>query len=124
GATLAVSLIMLVLLTLIAVSAINSSTSNLRITGNMQTTDEARSAAKQGIETVLSNISYFKPTPTGLDTYLDVNNAGANTYHVVVSAPVCRSAGIATKSTISDCKNGAKSGLFCWSTLWDLSATA
>jgi Tfp pilus assembly protein PilX len=42
GVVLVIGLIMLVLLTLMVVSAINSGTANLRIAGNMQAQDEAR----------------------------------------------------------------------------------
>ena len=48
-------MIMLVLLTLFVLSAINSGTINLRISGNTQAQDEARAAAQQAIEQVVSS---------------------------------------------------------------------
>lgn len=54
GAVLLVALIMLVLLTLFAVSALNTGTANLKVVGNMQARSEATDAAKQAVETVLS----------------------------------------------------------------------
>ena len=67
GATLVIALIMLVLLTLFAVSALNTSTTNLKVVGNMQARNEALNAAQQTVETVISmtdpNINFIK-TPT------------------------------------------------------------
>src|SRR5712691_8061524 len=58
GATLVVALIMLVLLTLFAVSAMNTSMVNLKVVGNMQSRSEALAAAQQAIETVLSTTQF------------------------------------------------------------------
>ncbi|HWI14443.1 MAG TPA: PilX N-terminal domain-containing pilus assembly protein [Burkholderiales bacterium] len=55
GATLVIALIMLVLLTLFALSAMNTGTGNLKIVGNMQSRTEAISAAQEAIETVISS---------------------------------------------------------------------
>ena len=63
GAVLLVALIMLVLLTLFAVSALNTSTTNLKMTGNMQARSEATTAAQDAIETVLST-TLFSTNPT------------------------------------------------------------
>jgi Tfp pilus assembly protein PilX len=62
GATLLVALIMLVLLTLFAVSALNTSTTNLKAVGNMQARTEALNAAQQVVETAISS-SQFTTTP-------------------------------------------------------------
>ena len=55
GATLLITLIMLVLLTLFAVSALNTGTTNLKVVGNMQSRSEALNATQAAIETVLSS---------------------------------------------------------------------
>lgn len=86
GATLITALVMLVVLTLLVISAINSSTVNLRIAGNMQIHEEVVAAAQQATEQVLSY--NFAANPS-----LAVNNAntaviGAVTYAVAASA-VC-----------------------------------
>ena len=54
GATLVIALIMLILLTLFAVSALNTSTTNLKVVGNMQAQTEAFNAAQAAIESVIS----------------------------------------------------------------------
>jgi Tfp pilus assembly protein PilX len=55
GATLLVGLILLVLLTLFAITALNTGTANLKIVGNMQARNEAQAAAQDAIETVISS---------------------------------------------------------------------
>ena len=62
GATLLVALIMLVLLTLFAVSSLNTSTTNLKAVGNMQARTEALNAAQQAVETAISS-AQFATTP-------------------------------------------------------------
>ena len=71
GATLFVGLIMLVVLSLFLVSSLNTSTTNLKVVGNMQTKAEALSAAQETIETVISTPTFLSnpanavPTPCG-----------------------------------------------------------
>ena len=59
GATLIVVLIMLVVLTLFAVSAINLSTINAKVVGNMQQRIVAEGLAQTAIETVLNSVNAF-----------------------------------------------------------------
>lgn len=56
GATLIVSMIMLVVLTLLVVFSIRSGNTNLRIAGNMQHQAEAFAATQQAIEQVIEQI--------------------------------------------------------------------
>ena len=86
GMAMVIGMIMLVLLTLLVVSAINSSSVNLRITGNMQAQDEARAMAQQAIERVLGVKANFYPTPTAqaaTNYYADNNSSGNAVYSVV-----------------------------------------
>ena len=59
GATLVIALIMLVLLTLFAVSSMNTANTNLRVVGNMQSKNEALYAAQETIETVISTPQFL-----------------------------------------------------------------
>ncbi|WP_338016825.1 pilus assembly PilX family protein [Noviherbaspirillum sedimenti] len=89
GAVLVVSLIMLVVLTILVISAVMSSNTNLRITGNMQVKDEASSAAQQAIEQVIdiNNPVDFTTIVTPSQT---INiDTGLATYAVVVEKPSC-----------------------------------
>lgn len=84
GATLITALVMLVVLTLLVISAMKSSTTNMRITGNMQVQEEAVSAAQQGVEAVMSND--FTKTPTNSDVQVTY---GGQIYIAHVKKPVC-----------------------------------
>ena len=59
GATLFIALVMLVMLTMFAVSSLNSSTTNLKVVGNMQSRGEALNAAQETIETVISTPQFI-----------------------------------------------------------------
>jgi Tfp pilus assembly protein PilX len=82
GATLIVSLIMLVVMTLFAVSAINLSTMNLKIAGNMQAQRLMEMAAQDAIERMLSTPTYYSLTPT-------TQSFTISGLAVSVSAPAC-----------------------------------
>lgn len=84
GATLIVSMIMLVVLTLLVVSAIRSSTTNLRIAGNMQVEGEATAAAQQAIEQVIDGD--FTAVAGAQDVTVTM---GAVDYTVHVTKPTC-----------------------------------
>jgi Tfp pilus assembly protein PilX len=59
GTTLIVALIMLVLLTLFAVSSFNTANTNLKVVGNMQQKTEALNAAQAAIENVISTPQFL-----------------------------------------------------------------
>ncbi len=61
GATLLVALIMLVMLTLFAVSAIRTGNIGLKVVGNQQTQKFMEAAAQEAIEQALSNLGNFDP---------------------------------------------------------------
>lgn len=87
GATLITALVMLVVLTLLVISAIRSSSTNLRIAGNMQMQAEVIAAAQQASEQVLS--SNFTKNPVAVDVLVDINNDGTTDYTAQVAPPVC-----------------------------------
>ncbi len=84
GATLVIALVMLVVLTLLVISAMRTSTTNLRIVGNMQMQEEASTAAQQAIEQVISN--NFTVSPAASSVAVTV---GGTTYTANVTAPTC-----------------------------------
>ena len=89
GLTLVIALVMLVVLSLIVVSAIRFGNINLRIAGNVQTEAEASAAAQVAVESTISkmvatpNISTIAAQPELLVS------TGGETYKVNVSKPVC-----------------------------------
>ena len=119
GIALVIGMIMLVLLTLLVISAINSGSVNLRITSNMQAQDEARAVAaagdreiRQQLRELLSDARRRIRTSTTTST-----TTAAVDYKVSVAAPVCKGAAHQIPGRSIDCENGVKSGLFCWDTL-------
>ena len=82
GATLIVSLIMLVVLTMFAVSAINLSSVNLKIVGNMQAQKTMEMAAQNAIEQQLSSPAYFS-------TLIAARSVNVSGFNVNLNAPNC-----------------------------------
>lgn len=130
GVAMVIGMIMLVLITLLVVSAINSGSVNLRIAGNMQAQEGARAVAQQAIERFVGVYTNFYPTPTGMSPTtpttpnFDINNDGTNEYVVSIAVPACKRAAKQVPGRSADCINGARAGLFCWDTIWDVVATA
>lgn len=84
GMVLILSLIMLMVLTLIAVSAIRLSTVNLRSVANAQSRIEAMSTAQRTVDLVLS--SNFTDNIAGTASTVTVSEGGKN-YSVVIARP-------------------------------------
>ncbi len=82
GATLLVGLIMLVLLTLMAVTSFRLGKSNLQIVGNMQFRNETVRAAEEAVEVAIST-----PTSTTVatSTNVDINADGTADVHVDIT---------------------------------------
>ncbi len=95
GATLLVSLIMLVVLTLFAVTMFNLAGVNLKIVGNFQQQRAAESAVQQAIEELMSTVTAFNATPAA--TNICVNGTGASSvlctasggHWIVIGLPKC-----------------------------------
>jgi type II secretory pathway pseudopilin PulG len=95
GATLIIALIMLVLLTLFAVSSFNTAQTNVKVVGNMQQKAEALNAAQQAIETVISTPQFIAnpanavPTPCGTANTLctDVTGDGVADFTATLIGP-------------------------------------
>jgi Tfp pilus assembly protein PilX len=82
GVVLFISLVMLVMMTLFAVSSINLSTVNLRIVGNMQAIKAMDADAQAAIEQTISTMDSFNLTPTA-------TTITGSLATVTVNAPVC-----------------------------------
>lgn len=123
GNTLLVGMIMLVLLTLIAVSAIQSSTSSMQVVGNAQFRQEAAAATQQAIENAISTTAFTIVAPA--PQLIDINNDGTTDYTVTFSpAPSCSKYSVVNTATETglptDCY-GSK-GPYCYRTTWDVTA--
>jgi Tfp pilus assembly protein PilX len=131
---------MLVLLTLLAVSAFNTSSVQLRIIGNMQAKQDAQSAANQAIGQVLSS-SDFSVNPaavTAAPIAVDINQDGTSDYTVTVT-PVCANSVTILNTELDITKDddlkcfagghfggGAGAGVYsnCSTSTWDIQAKA
>lgn len=98
GITLVTALIMLVLLTLIALTTFNVGKSNLQIVSNMQQRDEAAAAAREVIEEAISTARFAETpdhvlnNPCGADNErcVDTNGDGADDVRVKIApSPKC-----------------------------------
>ncbi|HEX8989724.1 MAG TPA: PilX N-terminal domain-containing pilus assembly protein [Rhodocyclaceae bacterium] len=84
GATLVVGLVMLVVLTLLVISAIRAGNINLRIAGNSQVHEEVAAAAQQATEQVIS--TNFTANPVAQTIPVTIGNSN---YTVTVPAQAC-----------------------------------
>lgn len=83
GATLLVSLIMLVVITMFAVTGINLTSVNLRIVGNAQIQRMLEAAVQEAIEQQISNPAAFSTTAVVMTATIDG-------FNVTVTAPGCK----------------------------------
>ena len=95
GATLLVSLIMLVVLTLFAVTGFNLSSVNLKITGNYKMEKSMEAAAQQAIEQLISSKSAFNLTPVASTICINGGLGCLGGHNVAMSAPKCNYANTA-----------------------------
>lgn len=130
GATLIISLIMLVMITLLVVSAMTMGFTNLKVVGNQQYRNEAVAAANSAIEQLLS--ADFSLSPTAKTIYVDIDRNGTNDYTVAIDAPVCLSSRpeadvtkcTPTESYLTGVSFGTGGGTaLCRENKWDIRAT-
>lgn len=102
GATLLISLIMLVILTLFAVSAINLSSVNLKIVGNMQAQKQMEAAGDQAIQQVIGSVTFFNDAinntgdwPAGTTQITVPVNPGPDVVNVTLARPNCVDSAVA-----------------------------
>ncbi|GAB7546170.1 hypothetical protein [Cupriavidus sp. 8B] len=149
GVTLLVSLIMLILIMLLAVTSFRLAKGNLQVVGNMQQRNQALSAAQGAIEQVISSTQFTTtpanaiPKPCGAvpnTTCIDVNGDGVTDVTVAVASK-CISAQVTpnaaldfTNANDAGCLVGAdqdfgvvgaaSNNSMCATTLWDVQAAA
>jgi Tfp pilus assembly protein PilX len=149
GITLVMALIMLVLLTLLALTSFNLGNSNLQIVGNMQQREQTIAAANQVLEEAISNTKFFQTpqaavqNPCGApnERCVDTNGDGKEDVHVVLATPTCAKVQVIKSSELDvhsvedqNCSGsteqnfgiaGAADGSSgCANSVWDLNAVA
>ena len=120
GTTLLIALIFLVILTLFAVSGMNTGVINLRTANNAQMMLEAEYAAQQQIEAVLSGVTPFVTAVLGAATVtnIDVNGDSYTDFVVTTQPPICLSMVPAPGYSYEFAASAPKD------TVWHVSATA
>ncbi len=121
GATLIIGLIMMVLITLIVLSAFTLSSTNAKSVGNMQVRDEAIAAANQAIEQVIS--ADFTAAPAAESINVDINKDDVIDYSVALAKPVCVRAIAAVTSVGCDTEHPELCTGSTWHSEWDINAT-
>lgn len=149
GATLIISLIILILMTLIAVSAFNLGKGNLQVVGNMQRQNEAMAAAQEALEEAVSTTRLVEsPTNVFLGSCganvkcIDTNDDGvadvtvtltptpscvkaATVKNAALDLSVAEDAGCATGAVQNFGVAGASSGdSLCSDSVWEINAVA
>lgn len=140
GVTLLVSLIMLILITLLAITSFRLSTGNLKIVGNMQQRNQTLYAAQGEIEKKISTSNFIKTPNISVTSYASVNGSNTNDIKVVVT-PKCISTQIIPNTSLdykkpedAGCLLGVpqqfgtagavSSNSLCANQLWDIQAEA
>jgi len=119
GATLVISLVFLVVLTLLAISGINTGIISLRTANNAQISLEAQMAAQQQVELVLNSMTSFTTVAAAdTTTNVDMNGDGTNDYAVVIKPPRCLSIAAAPGYSYAFAGSAPKD------TVWEVIATA
>jgi len=137
GITMFVALIMLVMVTLLAVSSFRVSNSNLKVVASMQGQGEATAAAQMAVDQVLSsgNFAADPVTVAAVPIPIDLNNSGTPQYSVTLSPiPKCVKSRPVDVTTL-DVTNPLDQGCFgsaqinqpatsvCFESVWEVSAT-
>ncbi len=139
--TLMVSLIMLILMTLMAVTSFKLNKGSQQIAGNMQQRNQAMGAAQSAVETLISNINFTTTPGISNTTYASVNGSATNDISIVTT-PTCAAivpvpasalnpsnpndAGCILGNTQSFGTSGSNSSpaSLCSDALWDIKAVA
>lgn len=151
GMTLIMALIMLMVLTMLALTSFNLGKANLHIVSNMQQRDEAIAAAREVLEETISTTRLFEnPTnvllnPCGVANTrcVDTNGDGTPDLTVVLSPPTCVMAQAILNSDLNvgvaeddlECTVGsgndamgtvgsASGASLCANSVWDVTAQA
>lgn len=89
GVVLITTLVLLIMITLFAVTAIRSSTTELQIAGNAQMRKELAAAAQEGVEMRIDTLNDFNNLINGVPVAAAVYSLQGGRYNVTVSAPAC-----------------------------------
>lgn len=135
GITLFIALVILVMITLLAVSAFRVTNTNLKLVSGMQGREEGLTSVQAVIEQILSSAFFTEQPATIAATHygVDVNSDGNEDYTVQVAAPKCirttpvMIGAVVTPSDLK-CAGSARRGSthissYCSDTIWEVTGT-
>ena len=92
GATLVIALIMLVIITLFAVTMVRISNSSMQVVGNMQVQRSLEATAQQAVESKVSTVTVFNDAVDGVGQFASnvaYVDSTVNATSVRIQKPVC-----------------------------------
>lgn len=123
--TIFLSMMMLIFMTLMVVTAYSLSSVSLQSVGNTQTRQEALAAAQSVIELVVASPFIDNPADAVLDDFgVDINGDDVDDYFVDLALPVCVRFTRANSAVGASVTLPGMSAIDAWNTVWDLDATA
>jgi hypothetical protein len=122
--TIFVSMILLVLITLLVITAYSLSRTNLQAAGNVQARQEGVAAANMLIERTIDSDLWLIAAPGLLGREVDINNDGNVDFLVDLAEPECVGADPASPESYADSDHAAMGTAAYWNTIWELDATA
>ena len=125
-ATMFVTMVLLILITLMVITAYSLSDMNLKTVGNLQTRKEAFAAAEKWIEQNIDGQIWNVVDPDAWvqPAGVDIDNDTIPDYQVTMALPVCQRATPAVITTASSVTLPGFSSAEAWNTVWVLDATA
>ena len=121
-ATIFVTMVLLILITLMVVTAWSLSNLNLKVVGNLQTRKEATASAQRAIELVVEGMFWNPAVAQSVD--IDIDNDDNDDYTVDIAVPTCLRATQANIISASSVNLPGFSAVSAWNTIWVLDATA
>lgn len=125
--TIFISMMMLIFMTLMVVTAFSMSTVNLQSVGNAQVRDEAIAAAQSVIEAVVASPFTDNPAAAVLDAPglgVDMNGDDVDDFLVILPEPICVRATRANTAVGVSVTLPGMAAVDAWNTIWELDATA
>ena len=122
--TIFVSMILLVLITLLVVTAYSLSVTNLQAVGNVQARQEGLAAANVLIERTIDSDLWTIGAPGLVDQEVDLNGDGNADFLVSLAQPTCVRADPASEDVNVSEKLSNMGAVAFWNTVWELDATA
>ena len=121
-ATMFVTMVLLILITLMVITAYSLSNMNLKTVGNLQTRKEAIASAENAIEQAIDG-PFWNPA-VAQSFEIDLDKDLTNEYQVDIDIPICLRATEVIITSASSVTLPGFSSAAAWNTIWVLDATA